>query len=64
MGTKQVRLVRKSSDTIQICGLKNQDGEPSYFESDAYHLASYCVENGLEMIVIEDIYDFDELWKD
>ena len=34
----------------------------SYFEGDAYRLSSHCVEDGLEMKVVEDIHDFDQLW--
>lgn len=63
-GNKASATCEESCDTIRICGLKKGNGEPSYFESDAYHLASHCVEDGLEMKVIEDIHDFDKLWKD
>jgi len=52
-----------SCDTIQIGGLKDKDGQPSYFESDAYHLPQHCKDDGLEYKLIEDIHDFDTLWN-
>lgn len=62
-GNKASASCEDSSDTIQISGLKKANGEPSYFESDAYHLESYCKSDGLEYKVIEDIHDFDKLWE-
>ena len=50
-------------DIIQICGLTNKDGLSSYFESDAYHLARFCEDEGLKLKKIEDVHDFDTLWN-
>jgi hypothetical protein len=36
------------SDCVQICGMKDADGKALYFEEEAYHLVSWCVENGLK----------------
>ena len=36
------------ADCVQICGMFDKDGEPLYFESAAYHLESWCRENGLQ----------------
>ncbi len=63
-GNKASASCEESFDTIQIGGLTKENGEPSYFESDAYHLASHCVKDGLEMKVVENIQDFDELWNE
>lgn len=36
------------SNTVQICGMYDKDGKNIYFESDAYHVATWCAENGLQ----------------
>jgi len=63
-GTKEYATCQESSDIIQINSLKNSLGENKFFESDAYHLEDWCIENGFEYKCINKEYDFDELWKD
>ena len=59
-GEYQIRLFRdafdntayavtiEGSNTIQICGLKDEDtGEDVYFESEAYHASLWCTEHGI-----------------
>ena len=40
-------VVEEASTDVQVCGMKNTAGEEIYFESEAYHLFSWCEENGL-----------------
>lgn len=62
-GNKSCATCEDSSDTIQICGMLNKDGKDLYFESDAYHLFSWCESNELSLKKIEDIHSFDTLWN-
>jgi len=48
-GNKDATVCNESSDTIQICGMKNKDNGDTYFESDAYHLKNWCEENNFEL---------------
>jgi hypothetical protein len=38
-------LVAESSDTVQVCGMKSPAGD-QYFESEYYHLSTWCMEHG------------------
>lgn len=40
----------EGADTVQVCGLQNPQGYSIYFESELYHLPSWCEENGVELI--------------
>jgi len=62
-GKKVYASCEDCSDTIQISGLQNKDGKPVYFESEAYHLSTFCWEHKLELKVIRHTYDFDDLWN-
>ncbi len=53
----------EGSDTVQICGMKDKSGTTQYFESEGYHLSSFCDEHGFELRVIERKEDFDALWE-
>ena len=50
-------------DQIQICGMVSYADQPVYFESDAYHLSSWCDDNNIELKVIKREEDFDDLWE-
>jgi len=50
---KDATVANESADTIQICGMQNSLGDNIYFESDAYHLDKWCVENGLDLNIIK-----------
>ena len=50
-GNKDATVVNESSDSIQLCGLKNHLGEALYFECEAYHLTKWCHDNDLEVKV-------------
>ena len=62
-GNKYSATCEDSSDTIQICGMKNKNNEDCYFESDAYHLYSWCEDNDIEFKEIDKELDFDVLWN-
>lgn len=51
------------SDTVQPCGLRNPIGEKVYFESEAYHLVSWCAENDIEIRHYQETKDFDSMWE-
>jgi hypothetical protein len=53
----------ESGDTIQIVA-KDNNGKLQYFESDAYHLATWCKDNNFQYKEITMTYDFDKLMKD
>ena len=61
-GNKASATCVEGGDKIQICGLKDKDGEDIYFESEAYHLQPFVEDEGLQYKMIEDIHSFDELW--
>lgn len=46
-GNRDALVCNEMSDTVQICGMKNKEGENVYFESDAHHLFEWCDSNGL-----------------
>lgn len=63
-GNKTSVTVEEGSDTAQVCGMLNKDGEKVYFESEAYHIYNFCDENNIELKIIEQKFDFDTLWND
>jgi hypothetical protein len=63
-GNKASVTVEQSCDTAQICGLKNKVGDDVHFESDAYHISTFCNENDIELKVIDRTEGFDDLWTD
>lgn len=62
-GNQASATVEESCDTAQICGLKDKSGNDVYFESDAYHIFSFCNDNDIECKVIERNEEFDTLWE-
>ena len=52
-GKKQAAVADDGSETVQICGMVNAEGECEYFESEAYHLPYWCTENNFKLTVIE-----------
>ncbi len=61
-GNKSAAVVEGSSDTAQICGLVNKDGEQLHFESSAYHISQFCYDNDIQLKIISRQEKFDELW--
>lgn len=62
-GNKTYACCEDSSNSIQISGMVSAEGKDLYFESNAYHLSTWCDENGIELRVIERKESFDELWE-
>ncbi len=62
-GNTSVATCEESCDTVQICGMLNKAGEKQYFESEAYHLRSFCKENDIELRIIDRKEYFDTLWE-
>jgi azurin len=63
-GNKASVTVEEDCNMAQICGMKNKENESIYFESDAYHIHSFCKHNDIELKVIGRKYDFDTLWNE
>jgi len=63
-GNMTSTVAEDSSNTVQICGMKDADGKDAYFESSAYHLGTFCDTNKIELKVIKREEDFDKLWEE
>ena len=61
-GNKACATVEESCDTAQVCGLVGKDGKPVHFESDAYHIDTFCRDNDIKLSIISREEDFDVLW--
>ena len=48
---------------INISGIKDENYNNLFFESDAYHLEKWCKKHNLQYKYVEKQYDFDELWN-
>ena len=46
-GHKDAAVADDPSDTVQICGIVDAEGDSLYFEDEAYHLESGCKVHGL-----------------
>ena len=62
-GNKTSAVVEDASDTTQVCGMFDKKGEPTYFESEAYHISTFCEKHGIHLKIIEREEDFDILWN-
>lgn len=62
-GNKTSVTVEEGCDNAQVCGMLNKAGEKVYFESEAYHISSFCDENNIELKVIDRTDDFETLWN-
>ena len=65
-GNKASVTVEEGCDTalICVCGMKNKEGKDLYFESEAYHISTFCNDNDIELKVIDRKDDFDTLWNE
>lgn len=61
-GNKAYAVCGDSSDTVQICGMKTPLGGSIYFESEAYHLSTWCAENSIQLQVTTRTEKFSDLW--
>lgn len=62
-GNKQSAVVEEGFDKIQICGLKDANGNEVHFGSENYHAKNWCKENGIEMRQTSNYNDFDQIWE-
>lgn len=62
-GHQDYAVALDGADTIQICGMKDADSQPLYFESEVYHLSSWCNDNDLQFHSFKEQRDFDTVWK-
>ena len=53
VGKQCAVVANDSGDIVQICGLLDTDLNSTYFESEAYHLDTWCTENGLLLKIID-----------
>lgn len=61
-GNETYAVAEDGSNTVQACGMKNKENKDVYFESEAYHLDSFCRDNDIELKVMVREEDFDKLW--
>lgn len=45
-GNEATGVVEETCDTVQVCGMVGKEGGHEYFESECYHLESWCKEHG------------------
>ena len=62
-GNKDVVTFSDSCDTVYAGRLRNKEGDPEPFESEAYHLGGFCTRNSIESKIITIKDDFDKLWE-
>lgn len=63
-GNKASVTVEEGCKTAQICGLKGKEGQDAHFESEAYHISTFCNDNDIQLKVIDRKDDFDTLWNE
>ncbi len=67
-GNQGWAVVAEACDSIQISGMKDSENKPQWFESDAYHLSTWCGEHGFNIWCSEKEYDIEQektnsIWK-
>ncbi len=62
-GNKTSAVCEEGCDTVQVCGMLNKAGDKTYFESEGYHLDSFCRNNDIQIKIIEREENFDDLWN-
>ncbi len=62
-GNKSSVVVQDSSNYAQVCGMQDKDGISLHFESEAYHISTFCHDNDIELKIIDTEDDFDDLWN-
>lgn len=61
-GNRTSVVVADSSDSAMVSGLRGRENESLHFESEAYHLPNWCIENGIELRVVTRSEKFADLW--
>lgn len=63
-GNKTFKVIEDSTKDINLSGvLMNQKFELVSFDSEAYHLGTFCEENKITMKILSREEDFDEIYK-
>lgn len=62
-GNKTSVTVEEASDNAQVCGMVDENGEKVHFESEAYHIDTFCQKYNIKLKMIERKEDFDALWN-
>lgn len=62
-GNKASVVYKETCDTVYIVNLKNEKGDPVYFQAEAYHIEGWAKEFDIEIKEIDSSYDFDRLWE-
>lgn len=62
LGHKSHVVCGDSSDTVQVCGMQTPHGVSLHFESEAYHLSTWCHENEIQLQAITRTENFSDLW--
>lgn len=63
-GNRTAVVVEDSSAAAMVCGLRGRDNELLHFESDAYHIPTWCSEHNIELRVITREQSFAHLWDE
>lgn len=48
-GNKQSGVIEETCDTVQVSELLGKDGIHEYFESEFYHLSTFCKEHEMSL---------------
>ena len=62
-GNRTSVVCEESTNTVEVGGMLNADGNLQFFNSDAYHLWDFCKENYIYLKEIIREEDWDVLWK-
>ena len=62
-GNKESVIVQDSSNCAQVFGMKDKEGKSLHFESEAYHISTFCHDNDIELKIIDTEDNFDDLWN-
>ena len=62
-GNKAYAVCEDGSNTVQICGLKDENGENVTFESEAYHISTFAKNYKIDVQKIEYSNSFDILYN-
>lgn len=61
-GNRTAVVVEDSSSGAMVHGMHGRENELLHFESDAYHLPTWCAEHDIELRIADRSEPFAELW--
>ncbi len=56
-GNKDVVVCDEPSNCVHVSGMKDELGEGLYFESEAYHLQTWCDEHKMDLLIINRVIE-------